>query len=206
MVGGMGILHVGNSGGIGGLTLYVNGIAYPVRNNKKLDDPIFTGRLVSESLDEVTLEFTANNVGPKANPYTIKITPSAIAGHHKSSIEVVVEGGNPNDQIELGIGLTRLGEEDFFYDKDTGIMGSWGFQEPEIGWIGLGVIFSPDRFIRIDNVANEHIVVVKCDKNVPLTYNIMGEWLRGNQFPCCPSPSDWFKKLELKANEIYLIK
>lgn len=196
---GMDILHVGETGGIGGLTLYVNGVSYSVRNDKNLNDPIFTGKLVSESLEEITLEFTTNNVGPKTNPYTIKIRPSAIAGHYESPVEVVIEGGSPDDHIELGIGLTRLHEEEFFYDKNIGIMGNWGFQEPEIGWIGMGVIFSPDGFIRIENVTDEHRVVVKCEHNVPLTYYIRGEWLRGNQFPCCPAPTDWFKKLKTTA-------
>ena len=196
---GMDILNVGKTSGIGGLTLYVNGTPYPVRKEKNLNDPIFTGRLVNESFDEVTLEFTTNNVGDMANPYTIKIRPSAFAGQIESPVEVVVEGGNPNDKIELGIGLMNLGEEDFFYDKNMGVMGSWGFQDPEIGWIGLGVIFSPERFIRIDNEKDEHRVVVKCERNVPLTYYIKGEWLRGTQFPCCPAPSDWFKKLKITA-------
>jgi len=202
----MDILNVKNTGGIGGLTLYVNGVPYPVRNDNKLNDPTFTGKLVSESMEEVTLAFTTNNVGPKESPFTITIRPSAIAGYRKSPIEVVVEGGNPNDKIELGIGLTHLGDEDFFYNKDTGVMASWGFQDPEIGWVGLGVIFSPDRFIRIDNLENEHIVVVKCERDVLLTYYIMGEWLRANQFPCCSAPSDWYKKLEINAEETGLKK
>ncbi len=203
---GMDILNVKNTGGIGGLTLYVNGVPYPVRNDNKLNDPSFTGKLISESLEEVTLAFTTNNVGPKESPFKITIRPSAIAGYRRSPIEVVVEGGNPNDKIELGIGLTHLGDEDFFYNKDTGVMASWGFQDPEIGWIGLGVIFSPDRLIRIDNLENEHIAVVMCERDVPLTYYIMGEWLRANQYPCCPAPSDWYKKLEISAEELGLRK
>ena len=202
---GMDILNVGKTSGIGGLTLYVNGTPYPVRNEKNLNDPIFTGRLVNESFDEVTLEFTTNNVGDKANPYTIKIRPSAIAGQIESPVEVVIEGGNPNDKIELGIGLMNLAEEDFFYDKTMGVMGSWGFQDPEIGWIGLGVIFSPKRFIRIDNEKDEHRVVVKCERNVPLTYYIKGEWLRGNQFPCCPVGSNWYDKLKSTAESLHFL-
>lgn len=189
---GMDILHVGQSSGIGGLTLYINGIAFPLRSTAPKGDRLeFSGKKLHESNDKVVLEFTVENVGNEANPYVVKIRPEAIAGRSDSPIEVVVEGGSSNDKIELGIGLTKLIEEEFFYDEKNGVMGSWGFQEPEIGWIGLGVLFPTKKFNRIVSLPNEHQVIVNCELNKPIKYSIVGSWLRGHQFPCCPVASDW---------------
>ena len=198
---GMDILHVGKTAGCGGVTLYVNGVAYPVRNETGKGNPTFTCRLVNETLDKVTLEFIAKGVGPENTPYTIRMRPSANAGQVYSPIEVMVEGGTPGDKIELGIGMACLPEETFYSDKVSGVMGSWGFQDPEIGWIGMGIMFPPKAFIRFDNQEKEHQVVIDCKPGIPVTYYIQGDWLRGHQFPCYPSAQDWFDTLKQLAKK-----
>ena len=201
---GMDILHVGETGGCGGVILYVNGVAYPVRNEKGIGNPSFTGRLVEESFDKVTLEFIAKGVGPENAPYTVTLRPSGLAGHFESPVEVMVEGGAPGDKIELGIGLVRLPEETYFSDSASGIIGSWGFQDPQIGWIGMGIISPAERFIRFDDQPAEHRVVLRCEPGVPMVYYLRADWLRGHQFSCCPSAQDWFdvlKKTAIQLNE-----
>lgn len=194
---GMDILHVGASSGIGGLTLYVNGQAFPIRSTAKEGNNMdFSGKIIEESHEKVLLEFAIENVGDPSNPHTVKIRPAAMAGRSDSPIEVVVEGGDYNDKIELGIGLTRLPEEDFFFDKDAGVMGSWGFQEPEIGWIGMGILFPVNKFIKMVSLPNEHQVIINCELNNPVHYSIAGTWLRGHQFPCCPVADDWAETLK----------
>ena len=192
---GMDILHVGKTGGIGGLVLYVDGVAYPVRNEKSPGDPVLTGRLLKETTDSITLEFVAENVGPKESPYTLYIRPSAIAGRKESPIEVVAEGGKPGQTLMIGLTLTALSTEDFFCDKESGIMGSWGFQDPEIGWIGLGVTFPTHRYLFLDKQPEEHRVVLRYDRGEPLWYHIQGDWLRAHQFPRSPGVQEWKKTL-----------
>ncbi|MFA7493488.1 MAG: DUF4861 family protein [Proteiniphilum sp.] len=200
---GMDILHVGKTTGCGGVTLYVNDVAYPVRNETGEGNPAFTGRLIEETDNRVTLEFVAEGVGPENAPYTVKLRPSIGSGELYSSVAVTVEGGAPGDKIELAIGLTRLPDETFFSDKTAGVIGSWGFQDPKIGWIGMGVIFPPARFLRFDEQPEEHRVVLNCKRGVPVTYYIQGDWLRGHQFPCFPSAQDWEDVLK---QQVELIK
>jgi len=199
---GMDILHVGKTAGCGGVTLYVNDVAYPVRNETEKGNPAFTYRLVNETSDKVTLEFIAKGVGPENAPYTVIMRPSAYAGQVHSSIELVVEGGSPGDKVELGIGMVRLPEETFYSNEVSGTMGSWGFQDTEIGWIGMGITFPPKEFIRFDNFKEEHQVVINCKSGIPITYHIQGDWLRGRQFPCFPSEQDWFDTLDAFAKKI----
>lgn len=191
---GMDILHVGNSSGIGGLTLYVNGVALPVRNDQQGGAPIFESRRVFESNQRMELEFVTQITSPDGENYTVRIAPSIDAGLAKSDIRVTIEGGNPSDTLELGIGLTRLTEEEFVCDQKAGYMASWGIQEPEIGWIGLGIIFPPDRFVRMEHDDQEHRVILRGVTNDPVHYAITGEWLKGTRFRCCPTAPDWFNR------------
>ena len=186
---GMDILHVGETGGCGGLILYVDNVPYPVRHNVD-GDPVFTGRLVMETPDTVSLELTATGVGPKDAPYTVIISASAIAGRYDSPIEVTVEGKGERS-LKLGIGLNVLTTERYFMDKTEGIMGAWGFQDPEIGWIGTGVIFPAERFLYSDDQPDEHRVVLKYDKGETVRYHIRGDWLRAHRFPVAPGVKEW---------------
>ena len=196
---GMDILLLGKSGGCGGVTLYINGVAYPVQNNTNPGDPTFTGRLVEETADKVTIELLAKGVGEAKSPYTVRLRPTALAGRSDSPIEVLVEGGNPGDKIELGIGLTRLKEDTFLTDSKAGVMGLWGFQQPEIGWIGMGVVYPVDRYIRMDHQPEEYRVILRCETGKPIVYHIQGDWLRGHRFSCCPSAQDWQVTLKKTA-------
>ncbi|RIH65537.1 DUF4861 domain-containing protein [Mariniphaga sediminis] len=201
---GMDVLHVDKSSGCGGLTLYVNGIAYPVRNDGNPGDPVFTGGLVKQTPDEVTIELLAKGVGPAQNSYTVIWRPTALAGRADSRMEVIVEGGNPDDKVELGIGIVRMNDESFFSKQKIGLIGSWGFQDPGIGWIGLGIIYPKSSFVRMDEQKEDHRVVLKCVPQKPIVYHIQGDWIRGHQFPCCPSSSDWENNLRKTAEMINL--
>jgi hypothetical protein len=193
---GMDILHVGKTSGCGGLTLYVNGIAYSVRNETGTGTPSFDGKLLKETLDSLEFEFRATGVGPQDDPYTVTISPSISGGSLYSTIRVNVEGGNPGDKVELGIGMTRLPDETYLEDKGRGIMGSWGFQDPQIGMIGMGIAFPRNLLLRFEESEDEHQAILKCRKDEPVTYRIQGDWLRGHQFPIYPSAKDWFNKLD----------
>ena len=198
---GMDILEIGNSSGCGGLILYVDGVAYPVRTESGGYTPVFTGRLIKETAEEVTLEFVAKHIVP-GKPYEVRIRPTVFAGREDCRIEVTVEGNSAEEKAEIGIGLTSLPQETFIFDPQTGIMGSWGFQNPEIGWMGMGVIFPADRFARMDEQPNEHRVVMPYEKGKPLVYHIQSRWLKGLRFSCCPSAQDWGNILKVKANQI----
>ena len=197
---GMDILHVGQTSGVGGLTLYVNGEAFPVRNEKQPGDPVFISELIEETSNQVTLEFVTKGIGPGNYPYTIRIRPSIRTEESVSDVRVFVEGGRVGDRVELGIGLTRLEEESFYCDNERGYMANWGIQEPEIGWIGMGILFDREKYVRVENDKQEHRVVLQYRKDKPFIYQIKGMWLKGERFPISVSPNDWFKRFEKLTN------
>lgn len=195
---GMDILHVGQTGGCGGLALFVDGVAYPVRHEKE-GDPVYSARLVKETNDTVTIGFTVTGVGPKESPYTVYINTSARAGKDDNLFEVKVEGGDPSQDIQLGIVLNKLPTEQFFIDKNTGIMGLWGFQDPAMGWIGMGVMFPADRYSHQADTPEEHRILVGCKRGEWLRYYAQGDWLRGHRFAPGSGAADWEKTLRQKA-------
>lgn len=198
---GMDMLLVGNSVGCGGLILYVDDQPYPVVRNGD-DGPKFSAELVKELPDTVSITFRATDVGPVDAPYIVNINVSAIAGRYDSPIEVWVEGGEAGRSLKLGIGLTSLATERYFLDRSRGIMGSWGFQDPEIGWIGLGVIFPADRYLYSDDQKEEHRVLLRYENGERISYFICGDWLKGHRFPVGPGFGEWRNRLINTALEV----
>lgn len=195
---GMDILHVGQTGGCGGLVLYVNGIAYPLRHEKE-GDPVYSGHLVQESNDSVTIGFTVSGAGPKDHPYTVYINCTARAGEYSDKREVKVEGGSPSDDIQLGIVINKIPTEDFFLDTSSGVMGLWGFQDPAMGWIGMGIMFPPDHYIGQKDTEEEHRAIFKIDRGEWLHFYAQGDWLRGHRFVPGAGAKDWEKELRQEA-------
>lgn len=195
---GMDILHVGQTGGCGGLVLYVNGVAYPLRHEKE-GDPVYSGRLVQESNDSVTIGFTVTGVGPKEHPYTVYINCTARAGEYTDKREVKVEGGDPSEDIQLGIVINKIPTEDFFLDKSYGLMGLWGFQDPAMGWIGMGVVFPSDRYVGQEDTSEEHRAVLQIGRGEWMRFYAQGDWLRGHRFVPGAGTKDWEKVLRQEA-------
>ena len=105
---GIDALLVGDSPGCGGVTLYINGKAYPVRNPAGKGNLIFEKRLLSQEDEQVTIELTAKGVGPEPDPYTVRFVCAALTGRADTPISIQVDGGDPEDDLALGIGFTKL--------------------------------------------------------------------------------------------------
>ncbi|NUN98284.1 MAG: DUF4861 family protein [Candidatus Omnitrophica bacterium] len=190
---GIDALLVGKGPGCGGVTLYVNGEAFPVRAPEGKGDIEFTKRLVSESPEKIVIEQVAKGVGPKDSPYTVRFLCSALAGRADSPIEVAVTGGQTEDRLELGIGLSKLPQETLRLDSALGAFSVRGFQTPLIGWIEMGVAFPAERFQRMGGSELENQVVLRIEKDKPTTYHLECNWPRGNRFDCCPTGEDFFE-------------
>ena len=192
---GMDALHVNASAGLGGVTLYINGEGYAVWSPEGKGDLVWEKRLVKQTDDEVTIELTAKGVGPKDAPYQVYFQCSALAGRKDSPIAVRVEGGRPSDTLELGVNLPKIPQETFALDEAAGVMANWGVQGPDIGWIGMGVLFAPSDFVRYDEDELQHQAVLKASHGEAVDYRIQGDWLRGRRFRRCPTLENWMAEL-----------
>jgi hypothetical protein len=196
---GMDCLHVGEGPGCGGLTLYVNDVAYPAFSPNGVGSVTFSHELIEATNEKIVLRMTARNVGPAEAPYQIEYRIHALAGRADSPVEVTVSGGKPTDRIQLAIGISRLKQETPIKDQVMGILANWGEQMPEIGEIGQGILYPPQRFVTYRRLELEDQVLLQIKPGEPLTYNIQCAWQRGMRFDRSPGPREWLTKLRQTA-------
>ncbi|NUM56272.1 MAG: DUF4861 family protein [Candidatus Hydrogenedentes bacterium] len=196
---GVDALAVRDTSGLGGVTLYVNEQPFAVRSPGGNGVVKFEKSLVEQDNHRAVVEMKASNVGPIGNTYTVRLRFSIEAGHRESAVEVLVEGAENNDLLELGIGLTRLSHQEYLLDPQAGVMAVWGTQTPAIGRIGLGAVFPAERFVREGDVPGENHIVLKIERGVPITYFIQAKWQNGLQYPVAPVMENWVKELRVLA-------
>ena len=134
----------------------------------------------------------------RAQPAPAAVNAPAVHAEH-GLYRRALEGGPPDAVLEIGIGLQRLEHEDIALDSAQGILASWGMQTPEIGTIGLGVVFPPRLFVRYLDAEDRHCVVLRAQTGAPLRYHIQATWLRGRHFPCRPTLDNWLQELRATA-------
>lgn len=210
---GMDMLHVGNTCGIGGLMLWVNGKPYPVFKADTPEAPNLNPKFtwhkgpIEETNDKLVMECVVTGVGPEDAPFTMTLRPFALAGRADSPIEVTIAGGKKGDKVEVGIGLIgfaqgkAMASQTFKLDKKAGIMGLNGWQDPTIGWVNLGIVFPAKRFIRQEDagIGPQHYVVLKYNIGETFTYSIRADWINGHRFPVAPNIDDFMIKLRETA-------
>ncbi len=187
---GMDSLLVLETGGLGGVTLIVDGEPYPVRNPRGEGPHQFSGRLLRQDHERVTVEYTARNAGPADAPMTVRYELTALAGRRDSAVTVTVEGGRPEAKIELGLEMIAM-PQTLLHDTGLGVMAARGLQQTAIGWNQLAILYPPARLARIDRHGGAHMIVLEIERDQPLTYHIHADWMRGRQINTFPSPQDW---------------
>ncbi len=195
---GMDALNEGTGPGAGGLTLYVNGTAYPLYGTS----PAATYSVVEQTNDKVTVQMLFNNVGPTAAPRTVRVQATALAGRDDTQLQALVTGGPTSDTLELAVGLMRPGECYYENRPTAGVMGLWGFQSPAIDWVGLGVYYQPNVYSRFIETPDEFDVVLRVYPGRLVNWALRNDWLRGRRFPVWPSGPDWLNSLEGSAGSV----
>ncbi len=202
---GVDALFVKDTAGCGGVTLYVNGERYPVWSPQGRGFVSFQNSVIEQTEDRVVVETLGTNAGPEGSGYTVRIRFTLTADRNDVAVEVIVEGGKPEDVIELGLNLTRLSEQPFYLlDQEAGVMAVRGYQTSNVGTVGMGIVFPPARFIRVGESPSANQVVISVERDVPVTYHVQGDWVRGRRFPVAPSHEDWMNELRTLAAEVKL--
>ncbi len=182
--------------GSGGLTLYVNGTAYPLYGDA-LTSAAYS--VVEQTNQSVTVQMLCNKVGPADEPRTVRVRATAQAGRADTQMTALVTGGPLGDKIELGVGLARPAENYFEHQPAAGILGIWGFQTPQIDWVGLGIIYPPANFSRLVQSTDELDVVLKAYPGKLVDWTIKNDWRRGRRFSNFPVLVNWMRELNKAA-------
>jgi hypothetical protein len=192
---GMDALNVGKTSGLGGLTLFVNGAAYPVQNPDGTGSVRFRNEILFEGPLRTTVEMVASEIGEAKKEFNVRIRCSAIAGRKDTDVRVTVVPAKPASEILIAPGFTRLSDEDFFLDTHLGFFGSWGRQTPTIGDIGMALIFPPEHYHGFVEEEAERKVVLSLPASGEIRYLLIGDWRRGRRFPYAPTMDNWREKV-----------
>jgi len=63
----------------------------------------------------------------------------------------------------------------------------------------MGILFPTRQYLRFVDLPDQHQVVVRLAKYVPVVYHIQGDWLNGRRFPRCPGLENWLDDLRRTA-------
>ncbi len=189
---GMNVLDAGDSGGLGGLSLWDGDTRRP---------------LFGPSAPEAKLSVVAS--GPlramvKAEFGTVKLAGGVPAGvtvrfsafadnawsRHDVTIDTKAEG-----PIHAGPGLKKLASETRALKEAKGFIAGWG-KAPGAGEIGLAVIFPPARFAGLEEGAVDRAVKLKAQASQVLTFWVAGSWERGTTSPGVPAAQNWALRIE----------
>lgn len=194
---GMDALDEGTGPGAGGLTLYVNGTAYPLYGTT----PAATYSVIEQANDKVTVQMLFNSVGPSGSR-TVRVRATAQAGRDDTQLEALITGGPTSDTLELGIGLTRPPEAYYENRPEAGVTGIWGFQSQTIDWVGMGIYYQPGAYSRFLTTSSELDLVLNAQPNQLVNWTIRNDWRRGRRFSVWPSGPDWLNGLSDSAGAV----
>lgn len=203
---GIDALHVGNTAGLGGLTLYLDGKAWPAHDPTTKRKLVFTKRVLASGPVRTALEVTVGNIVPDRPEVAVRFVCLIYAERQEAEIRAFVSGGR--NTMQLAPGLLKLPREDSFTDPAMGCLGAWGFQEIVIDEIGIALIVPPQRWldvteVDIPNEPGERRIRCSPGTDNELSYWIIGDWRRGRQHPIAPTIDNWRREVTALAKQLH---
>ncbi len=193
---GINALHVGDTSGLGGLTLYRGDHSWIVRNPGCKGDLKFTKRMLTSGPIRAAVEIKVANITTDKPDFSLRILGVIYAEHQESEIRVAAN--RAGQSMLLAPGLTKLTRQKSFVEKSLGCLGAWGWQEDIIGEVGLGLIVPPTKLKNVIDLENE--CRLQCDfSSGTLRYWIIGDWRRGRRFPVAPTIDNWREEMQTLA-------
>jgi hypothetical protein len=194
---GIDALHVGKTSGIGGLNLYQGDQVHKIQNPEGKGNVEFTKRVLTQGPVRCAIEIAARNIILAKPDLAVRLHCLIYAERQETEVRVAVSGGK---QAILAPGLVKLPRGRFFADLPSGCLGSWGWQEPIIGDIGMGLIVSPRAVLDVVDQSTERRIMCRTSKDGKLRYWLIGAWRRGQQYPVAPTVENWRKELQSLAD------
>ncbi len=196
---GMDALSAEKTSGIGGLTIYIGERTYPVQNPQGSGNVKFQKRRLADGPVRAAVEITAANIVPEKPDLTVRMVCLAYAGRQETEVRVRLSGGG-GDAL-LAPGLRKLSRESIISDPQGGCWGTWGFQTPAIGEIGMGLIAPAGALVKVVETPDERRFLLRSSEGT-LRYWLIADWRRGREYPVAPTTVNWRNELKALANSL----
>jgi hypothetical protein len=167
-------------------------IPYAVWNPSGKGSIEFQKRELTAGPVRAGIEITARRVLPDEPADRPAVTMRCLiyAGRQETEVRVTAPGG-----CDVAPGINKLKHEATFFDRNKGCFGTWGYQLPEIGEIGMAVLFHPGTARDVIDLPEQRNVRLTSPGylggTVRARYWLIGDWRRGRQYPVAPTVQNW---------------
>jgi hypothetical protein len=187
---GMDALHVGESSGLGGISIWEGDTCIPAMNPLGKGPLKISRSVISRgpvrSLVRVDI---AGITGARAE-YTVSLRMSAFADNFFSRQDIAVVASR-GDSIVYSPGIQKLPHDAWFMDSNAGVLANWGKQEDAIGDIGLGLIYPAGDERGYAETSRDRLVKLTAPSGKSRTHWVIGGWRKGFPNPVAPTGRDW---------------
>ena len=192
---GMDVLFVGESAGIGGISVWIDNKRVPAFNPAGKGDVHIEQSIVAHGpvRSLVTMELT--NLAPPADTYTVHLDMSMYAGNTWTRQDITITSAYA-DTVVFSPGMVKLTYDTWTFDETAGVYTSWGVWENVAQEVGQGLIFEPSMYAGFADDTLDRQVKLKIPGGVKQTFWLDGGWRKGDRSPVAPTDGDWAKAVE----------
>ncbi|MHB9028675.1 MAG: DUF4861 family protein [Candidatus Latescibacterota bacterium] len=187
---GMDALHVGESSGLGGISIWEGDARIPAMNPAGKGDLKITRSVIARGPVRSVVRVDISGIKGKRAEYKVSLRMSSFADNLFSRQEITVTSSQ-GDSVVYSPGIQKLPNDIWFMDSDAGALTNWGKQEDAIGDIGLGLIYPAGDFRGYAETPLDRLVKLTAPSGKTRTHWVIGGWRKGFPNPVAPSGRDW---------------
>lgn len=195
---GMDVLGVGESAGLGGLSLWDGGVRIPLFGASA---PQAKLTVLAPGPIRALVKAEFSGIATAAGAVDVTVFLSAFADNSVSRQDVLLSS-KATGPVTYGIGVQKLAGETWVLDKDKGFLSAWGKGANKAGEIGLAAIFPPAGFSGTDETAADRSIKLGGRAGKTLTHWVAGAWERGITWPGAPAARNWARRVEGLAQRL----
>ncbi len=198
---GMDILHVGNSSGIGGISIFDGARRVPAMNPSGKGTCAIKRTVLARGPVRSIAKVEITGIRSGKKNYAVTMVMSAFAGNVFSRQDVRVTS-SAGDTVRYSPGIMKLPGGSWSFDSTLGVMTSWGRQENAIGEVGLGLVFRPEEYAGFAETDLDHNAILTVPSGAWRTHWVAAGWKKGFPSPVAPTSGDWSKEVRDLASRL----
>ncbi|MBN1290781.1 MAG: DUF4861 family protein [Candidatus Latescibacteria bacterium] len=192
---GMDVLHVGQSSGLGGISIWNDSERIPVMNPVGKGNVGIERSIIASGPVRSLVRVDFSNVRSSKGDYTVSMLMSAFADNRFSQQNITVTS-SLGDTVMYSPGVMKLKNDNFFLDSGSGILTCWGYSDDVIKDIGMGLMFEPGEYEGYAESEIDRYIKLKIPSGERRTHWIIGGWRKGLANPVAPTARDWAKQVD----------
>ena len=192
---GMDVLDVGDTSGIGGVSILEGDRVFPAMNPGGRGSIRIERAILAEGPVRSTVAAKLYGVRTPRNQYDLSLTFSIYAGGQYSENWISIHPAKPATEIVYSPGFIKMPNDNWFMNSQDGYFGSWGRQNPRVQEIGMASVFPRSALAGFAEGRAERWVKLRATPDHPAQFYIVGDWRRGRTFPVAPTAANWEKEI-----------